>query len=46
MIWVIGIIALMVLVIWIAKPIKNKFGTFGDEDYDYEAEARAKGWIK
>jgi hypothetical protein len=43
---IIGLIALVVLAVWIARPIKNQFGTFGDDDYDYEGEARARGWIE
>lgn len=43
---VVGILALLALVVWIAKPIKNEFGTFGDDDYDYDGELRARGWDK
>lgn len=46
MYWVIGVLALVVLVLWISRPIKNEFGTFGDEDYDYEGEIRSRGWDK
>lgn len=44
MLWVIGIVALVAFVVWVARPIKNQFGTFGD--YDYEGEARARRWIE
>lgn len=43
---VLGVIALILLAAWLCKPIKNQYGTFGDDDYDYEQEARDNGWIE
>ena len=45
--WIIAIIVIVLLfVVWMCKPIRNQYGTFGDDDYDYEQEARDKGWIE
>jgi hypothetical protein len=44
-IWLLLILCAAFVVV-LVRPIKNEFGTFGDDDYDYEAEARVRGWIE
>lgn len=46
MFWIIGVGCLLILAFIICKPIKNQYGTFGDDNYDYEQEARDRGWIE
>lgn len=42
---VIAVVALLLLGFWLGRSIKNQYGTFGDDDYDYDQEARDRGWI-
>lgn len=46
MFWILFILLLLIFVIWMCNPTKNQYGTFGDDNYNYEQEAKDRGWIE